>query len=119
MGSKVRDAGSLGGRSYYVPYRLGRDAFTPDFAQATYAPKDRATSYASCCDPIVDGAFRPCWDRNGADVLSFADQVGDHPVLLADLEIYRFQSNQFCPSQAASDEQSQNGAVTFASEAIR
>jgi hypothetical protein len=41
-------------------------------------------------------------------VLSFADQVSDYPVLLANLEIFRSESNQFGPSQTASDEQRQN-----------
>jgi hypothetical protein len=38
-------------------------------------------------------------------------------VLLADLEIFCSESNQFRPSQAASNEKSQNRTITLASEA--
>ena len=60
--------------------------------------------------------FAHARNRNGADVLSFANQVSNHAVLLADLEIFRSESNQFSPSQSASDEQRQNRPITFASE---
>jgi hypothetical protein len=51
-------------------------------------------------------------------VFSFANQVSDHPMLLADLEIFCSQSNQFGPSQSASDDERQNRAITFPSEAV-
>jgi hypothetical protein len=51
-------------------------------------------------------------------VLSFANQVSDYPVFLADPKIFRSESNQFGPSQSASDEQRQNRPITFASEAV-
>jgi hypothetical protein len=51
-------------------------------------------------------------------VLSFANQVSNHAVLFADLEVFRSESNQFGPSQAASDEKRQNRPITFASEAV-
>jgi hypothetical protein len=47
-------------------------------------------------------------------VLPFADQVSNHAVLFADLEIFRSEPNQFRPSQAAANEQGQNRAITFA-----
>jgi hypothetical protein len=52
-------------------------------------------------DPLINGTFRPRWDRNGTDVLSFADQVGNHPMFLADLEIFRSESHQFGTWQSA------------------
>jgi hypothetical protein len=36
-------------------------------------------------------------------MLSFADQVGDHPVFFPDLEIFGSESNQFGSSQSASN----------------
>ena len=87
-----------------VPNCLGRDSITPDLPQPTYSPEDRATINASRRGPLIDGAFRPQWYRNCADVFFFADQVGNYSVLLADLEIFGSESNQFGPSQAATDE---------------
>jgi hypothetical protein len=51
-------------------------------------------------------------------VLPFANRVSNYPVVLADLEVFRSESNQFGPSQAASNEQRQNRPITFASEAV-
>jgi hypothetical protein len=48
-------------------------------------------------------------------VLSFANQVSNDAVLLADLEIFRSESDQFSPAQPAADEQGQNRAITFTS----
>ena len=82
-----------------------------------YSTKDRPAIDASRHDPHIDGAFRPEWNRNGPNVLSFANQVSNHAALLADLKVFRFESNKFGPSQSASDEQRQDRPITFASEA--
>ena len=71
---------------------------------------------ASRRDPHIDGAFRPEWNRNGPNVLSLANQVSNHAARLADLKVFRFESNKFGPSQSASDEQRQDRPITFASE---
>jgi len=68
--------------------------------------------------PLIDGAFRPEWNWNGADVLSFANQVSDYPALLANLEIFRSQSNQFGPPQASANQQRKNRPITFASDVV-
>src|SRR6266851_3198185 len=101
MGGKALDVGSLSGRSHHVPDSLGCDSIAPDLSQPTYSPEDRATVDAGRRGPLIDGAFRPHRNWNGADVLSFAHQVSDYPALLANLEIFRSQSNQFGPPQAA------------------
>jgi hypothetical protein len=116
--SRQQCAGTLRGRFHDVPNRLGRDSITPDLPQPTYPPEDRTIIDASRRGPLIDGKFRPYWNRNGTDVFSFANQVSDYPVLLADLEIFCSESNQFGPSQAASNEQRQNRPITFASEAV-
>jgi hypothetical protein len=52
-------------------------------------------------------------------VLSFTNQVSNDPMVLADLEVFRSESNQFRPSQAASNEQGENRPIAFASEVLR
>src|SRR6202023_619537 len=47
----------------------------------------------------------------------FANQVSNHAALLADLKVFRFESNKCGPSQSASDQQRQDRPITFASEA--
>jgi hypothetical protein len=97
---------------------LGSDSIAPNVIQPTYSPEDRTTIDARRRSPLMDGALRPTWNRNGPDVLPLANHVSNHPVLLAELEIFRSESDQFGPSQAASDEQCQNRPITFASEAV-
>jgi hypothetical protein len=97
---------------------LGVILSPPNLTQPAYSAEDRTTIDASRRGPLIDGVFRPHWNRNGTDVLSFANQVSDYPVLFAGLEIFRFESNQFGPSQSAPNEQSKNRPVTFASKAV-
>src|ERR1700721_1618708 len=118
MRSKILDARTLRGRFHNVPDRLGRDSVAPDLTQPIYSPEDHTTADAGCRGPFIDSTLCPHWNRNCADVLSFANQVRDYPVLLANLEIFRSESNQFGPSQAAPDEQCQNRPVTFTSKAV-
>jgi len=79
MRRKVLDAGTLRGRFHHVPDRLGRDSIARNLTQPTYSPEDRPAVDAGRRDPLIDGAFRPHWNGNGADVLSFANKVGDYP----------------------------------------
>jgi hypothetical protein len=51
-------------------------------------------------------------------VLSLANQVSNHAMLLADLKIPRSEFHQFRPSQAASNQQCQNRPIAFASAAV-
>ena len=46
-----------------------------------------------------------------------ANQVSNYTALLANLKVFRSESNQFRSSQSASDEQRQDRTITFASEA--
>src|SRR5271165_1784782 len=119
MGSKVLDASTLRGCLHDVPNRFGRDSLAPNSLRPTYSPEDRATINGSRSSPLIDGVFRPHWNRNCPDVFSFANQVSDYRMLLAKLEIFHSESNQFGSPQSASDEQRQNRPITFASEAVR
>src|SRR5271169_710135 len=103
MGSKILDVGTFGGRFHHVPDGLGRDAVAPNLIQSTHSAEDRSSVDASRRGPLIDGAFRPPWNGNSADVFSLANQVSNHAALLADLKVFRFESNKFGPSQSASD----------------
>jgi hypothetical protein len=75
-----------------MPDSLGCDSIAPDFAHATYSPEDD-TLDSSGRSPLIHGTFRPRWNRNCTDVFPYANQVGDHAVLLANLEILRFEAS--------------------------
>jgi hypothetical protein len=54
---------------------------------------------------LANNALCPGRNWHCANVLSFADQVGNHPVLLADLKIFQSESYQPRTSQATPNEQ--------------
>jgi hypothetical protein len=104
VGSQILDVSTFGSRLHHMPDSLRRDSIAQDLIQSTYSTKDRPAVDASHRDPHIDGAFRPERNRNGPNVLSFANQVSNHAALLADLKVFRFESNKFGSSQYASDE---------------
>src|SRR5262250_3135116 len=118
MRSKILDAGTFGSRFHDVPDCFRRDSIAPNFTESTDTPEDRAGVDASRGGPLINGSFRPRRDWNGADMLSFPHQVGDHPVLLTHLKIFHSESHQFSTSQSAPDEKRENRSVTLSAEAV-
>src|ERR1039457_6681391 len=95
MGSKVLDASTLRGRFHNVPNRLGGDSVAPYLLQPTDSPEDHTAVDTSRRSPLIDGAFRPHWNRDCSDVFTLTGQVSDHPMLLANPQIFHSESNQF------------------------
>jgi|ERR1700730_16996107 len=118
MWSEVLDVGTFSQPLDDVPDGFRCPAFASDLSLSAYSPKDCPLIYLSCFGPLIDSALRPHRNWNCADVLSFADQIGDHPILLTDLKIFQFESYQFGASQTTSNKQRQNRSVTFAWQAI-
>src|SRR6516225_4549917 len=118
MGSKIFDRGTLGGGLYNVPNCFRCDSVAPSLVEATYAPEDQAGADVSRNGPLINSSFRPCWYRNGANMLCLPHQVGDHPMLLADLKISHSESHQFSASQSAPDEECENRSVTLSTQAV-
>jgi len=49
------------------------DSIAPNLSKTTYSPEDHATVDASRSGPLIDSAFSPRWDWDGADVFSLAN----------------------------------------------
>src|SRR5260370_26591592 len=118
MWSQILDVGTFRSRFDDVPDGLGCQAFASDLFLSAYSPKDCTLIYLRWFGPLINGALRPQWNWDCSDVLSLANQVGDHPMLLPDLKIFQAESYQFAAPQAASNEQRHNRSITFASQAI-
>jgi hypothetical protein len=97
MRSQILDASALGRGLDNVPDRLWRDAFTPCFAEPVNTQENPAFADPSSFCPLVNSSLRPSGDRHGADMFSLSDQIGDHPMLLAKLEIFDSQTHKFGP----------------------
>src|SRR5216684_4633010 len=119
MWSQIFDVGAFRSRFDDVPDGFRCQAFASDLSLFAYSPKDCTLIYLSCSGPLIDGALRPHRNWNCANVLSFANQVGNHPALLADLKIFHPESYQFGASQAAANEQRESRSIAFTSEAIQ
>src|SRR5258708_17619930 len=116
MCSQIFDVGTFRSRFVDVPDGFRCQAFAADLFLSAYSPKDCTFIYRSCSGPLIDSALHPRRNWNCANVLSFANQVGDHPVLLADLKIFHPESYQFGASQATANKQRESRSITFASK---
>src|SRR5712692_8055192 len=105
MRREVLDSVTLGSGLHNVPNRLWRDPVAPSLAEPAYASEDPAGVDTGSLCPPVNGSLRPYRDRYGADMFSLADEIGDDPMFLSNLEVVSSQTDQFSPPKAASDQQ--------------
>src|SRR5215472_14992394 len=87
MRGKIRNSRLSGGGFDDMPDRFRGDRLSPNLAKAAHSSENGPRLDARDGKPLVYCALRPARDRNGANVFTFADQVGNNPVILADLEI--------------------------------
>jgi len=87
MRSEILDTGTF--RSHFddMPDGFKCEALAPDLSRPTYSPEERTCAYPGCIGLLIHSALRPRWNQDCADVLSFANKVGDHPMFLTDLKI--------------------------------
>ena len=67
--------------------------------------EDRPIARADRIGPFIDGSLGPGRHRDGANMVSFAYQVGDDPMILADLEILPLEPDKLGAPKATSDQQ--------------
>jgi len=87
MRSEILDTGTF--RSHFddMPDGFKCEALAPDLSWPIYSPEERTCAYPGCIGLLIHSALRPRWNQDCADVLSFANKVGDHPMFLTDLKI--------------------------------
>ena len=78
LGSKLLDD---------VPDELLCHPFAPNFASATHAAEEAATSYSSGSYPVVQQSMHPIRDGNGSNVASLPSQVYNCPMPFALLKM--------------------------------
>ncbi len=82
MWSEILDTGTF--RSHFddMPDGFKCEALAPDLSWPIYSPEERTCAYPGCIGLLIHSALRPRWNQDCADVLSFANKVGDHPMFL-------------------------------------
>jgi hypothetical protein len=87
MGREGRNTGASGRSLHNVPNRLRCDVFSPNLAGSDDGAEDEAGGYPRSFCAVVHRAFHPVWLRNRSNMFALANQVGDHPNLLPDLQV--------------------------------
>ncbi len=96
-----------------------REILTPDFAALAHRAKDLPLGNAGRGGPRVDRCFDPGGDGNRTNAISLSRDVDQHPAVLplgdgADLHL----GDQLRPAQPTAEEESQDGIIAFALEAL-
>lgn len=81
--SKLGDIGSSGCCSNDFPQHLRRHTGSPYLAPPVNRSEERTAGDSARLHPFLNASSYPCRDRDGADVASLAQQVGNDPPLLA------------------------------------
>jgi hypothetical protein len=100
MGREVLDFGMYCGSFDNVPDCLWRYSFAPHFVESIERAEHRTLAETARCGPFIDGALRPDRYRDGTDVFPFVDQIFDNLMVLANLEIFFPQADEFSAPEA-------------------
>src|SRR5262245_7371771 len=119
MRSEVLEAGALGCSLDNMPNRFWGDPVAPDVTEPVHSPEDRTCIYPSSSGPFIDRSLHPRGHRDGADMLPLADQVGNDPVFLPNLEVLHPQPDEFRPPESTPNQQRQDGVVAFAAQGFQ
>jgi hypothetical protein len=104
MRSEILDLGTFRSRSDDAPDGFRCRALAPDLSLSADSLIDCTLIDLGCFSPLINRAHRPHRTRDFRNALPFTSQVGNHPLLLADLKIFQCESDQFGASQAAANE---------------
>jgi hypothetical protein len=108
MGREFFNVRTLRSSFHHVPDRLRRNPVARYPSRPVNPPKDIAGSDSGGRGPLVNFSLHSGWNRDGANMFSFADQVRDDPVILSPLMVVEFESCKFSPSQPAAKQDCNN-----------
>jgi hypothetical protein len=114
VGCKGRDTDPGSGRPHHVPYSLLADAIAEHPARTADTPKDLPAMDRSRTEPGKQFHVHPIGHRDRADMTGLAHKIDDGPMVFSLLQVFDSQAGGLMSPQSASQEKSQQGAVTFA-----
>jgi len=85
----------------HIPDHILRNAPAPHLSRSGNRAEDSSFRDLGRGDPLIERCFDPFRNRHGSNVPTFADQVHDRPVPLAQLDFVQFQADQFRSTKAA------------------
>ena len=79
-------------------------------------PKDRAGRDAGSGQPVVDRKFDPGRDWNRSHVTTFADKIGNNPMLFSLLEIFDGEPRYLRPPEATTEQNRDHCIIAFGTQ---
>jgi hypothetical protein len=77
-----------------------------------------ALAHARMPEPTINERLAPGRHRDSSHPSAFANQIGDNPVALPQLQLIQSQSRDFRASQSATQQQSKHGSVSAAEQSV-
>ena len=95
-----------------------QDPASLHLASFRHRPEDPAFGDSGHRGPPINAGLDPGRDGDGADPISLADQIRQHPAGLALLQVLEFTTQKLCTAEAAADKQGQDGSVALTGQGL-
>src|SRR4051794_12731962 len=118
MRRKSRNRTDLCFLLHHAPDDLRAEATSPDSPSLVDRTKQDSILDAGGCHPRVDSSFNPLWNRDGANMTTLTNKIGNDPVLFPLLDVFYLQGRQFGAPQTAAQENGERGVVSLAAETV-
>src|SRR5438552_4062112 len=119
MRRQVWYSGQRGRRFHNVPYSLRSDPISPHVPVFLDTPKDPPFTDSASSDPLVDCSFHPIWNGDSPDMLSLANEIGKHPTVFANLQIFDRKLDNLCTAEARTEKDTDYGSIPLSTQTLR
>ena len=100
----------------HVPHDILRNSSAPHLPGLCHAAEDSSLRNPGRSYPLIERCLGPCRNRHSPDVATLADQVYDHPVSLAHLDLIHLQAHQLRAAKATTKKQGQHRVVALGAQ---
>src|SRR5436853_6705066 len=114
----VLQACSLAAGSDHVPGDVLREAAAPHLSPSGDRSKDFALTNPSGSCPLIESGFHPVRNGHRANVATFTNQINNGPVSLAHLDVVQFQTDQFRPAKATTEQRGQHRIIALEAHSV-
>src|SRR5437016_1160434 len=109
---------SLAAGSDHVPDNVLREAAAPHLSPSGDRSKDFALTNPSGSCPLIESGFHPVRNGHRANVATFTNQINNGPVSLAHLDVVQFQTDQFRPAKATTEQHGQHRIIALGAHSV-
>ena len=119
VGRELAELGLPGIADHQPP----NDLFVQDAGSLHHAglgdgPKETALGDPRRGGPSIDPGLDPSRHGNGPDAAALAQEIREHPAGPPLLQVFAFETQKLCATEAAADEQGEDSAIAFAGQGL-